>query len=117
MAIPDPGFVHVEEIDTGAMQTGIELGQIFSGRKRENNLRKFHLEYPRMTKADADMLMAQFKASKGTVGSFSYTPTAILEVTPVTVKFEKDTVLKIEWVGPNHYRSACVLDELLRPTA
>ena len=117
MAIPDPGFVHIEERDVGMLQTDPKSGPVFSGKRREHRIRRFHLQYPRMTKADADALEAQFLASKGSVLSFDFTPSAILEVTSVKVKFAKDQALKIEWLGPNHYRAECVLEELLRPTA
>lgn len=117
MAIPDPGFIHVEERDHGALQTGIESGPIFSGKKREHKIRRFHAKWPRMTKADADILENQFQVSKGPVLSFDFTPSAIHEVTAVKVKFAKDQALIIEWIGPNSYRAECVLEELLRPTA
>ena len=117
MTIPDPGFVHIEERDHGVLQSEPEFGPVFTGKKREHKIRRFHLSWPRMTKADADALLTEYQTAKGTVGSFNYTPGAILEVTPVKVKFVKDQPLRIEWVGPNHYRAACVLQELLRPTA
>jgi len=117
MAIPDPGFEYVEERDSGALQTDIRNGPIFSGRKRQHKIRRFHLTWPRMSKADADTLKAQFAASKGSTLSFDYTPNAILEVASVKVKFAKGQSLTVEWLGPDNYRAACVLEELLRPTA
>jgi len=92
MTFPAPTFMFEHEQYYDTIRTNFPAGSIQRASRYGTKERLFTVSYLGITKADRDLIEAEFLAAKGKAGTTSFTP--VDEVSAVTVRFDQD---ELEW--------------------
>lgn len=110
MTFPAPTLEFAEERYFDTLVSPYSAAKIHRKSRHRKRIRIFTLKYEKITKADKDLVEAEFLAAKGGAATTSFTP--VDEGSPVTVRFMDDELAWQQVTGNTYATTVRLVEEV-----